>query len=90
MSLPTAHKCLHEAYACVLSHERYKGRWHSMKTLQAMGNAQWIDAKCQEIDDGIAFLESQEKGIMADIMAEMCREHKSSRVADDEKLTTFY
>eukprot|EP00956_Cyclotella_meneghiniana_P026149 scaffold55872_cov78-Cyclotella_meneghiniana.AAC.1 len=52
-------------------------------------HAQWIDAKCQEIDDGIAFLESQEKGIMADIMAEMCREHKSSRVADDEKLTTY-
>eukprot|EP00956_Cyclotella_meneghiniana_P039842 scaffold180909_cov53-Cyclotella_meneghiniana.AAC.2 len=38
MSLPTAHKCLHAAYACVLSRERYKGRWHSMKTLQAMGN----------------------------------------------------
>ena len=38
MSLPTAHKCLHAAYASVLSHDRYKGRWHSMKTLQAMGN----------------------------------------------------
>lgn len=52
-------------------------------------HAQWIDAKCQEIDDGIAFLEAQEVGIMADIMAEMLGEHKSSRLADDDKLTTY-
>ena len=48
-------------------------------------HAQWIDAKCREIDNGIAFLESQEEGIMADIMAEMCRDHKSCRLADERR-----
>ena len=38
MSLPPAHKCLHAAYAFVLSHERYRGRWHSIRTLQSIGN----------------------------------------------------
>jgi hypothetical protein len=38
MSLPPAHKALHTAFARVLSNEHYKGRWHSLQTLQRLGN----------------------------------------------------
>jgi hypothetical protein len=33
---PAAHKALHAAFACVLSNGCYKGRWHSVHTLQCL------------------------------------------------------
>lgn len=43
----------------------------------------------KEIDDGIEFLEAQEKGVFRDILEEMIREHKSSRLAEDQTLQKY-
>jgi hypothetical protein len=39
MSLPPTHKCLHAAFASVLSNRNYRDRWFSIYSLNVIGNA---------------------------------------------------
>ena len=53
-------------------------------------HSKWIDRQLKETpEDGISYLEGQEEGIMEDIMAEMCRDHKSSHLANEETLQRY-